>query len=140
MRGSPLLRACVLIGVIAVLSLPLLRLTQSAQETSLPATPSPATAPSATKTPLVLTFSKAAKSVELKHLGVVVWRKENPALTETMELSVPFPKEGLELGVSARWSGGEPSALRFQLTGPEGVEIERTVWGLEAVETIVPFP
>jgi hypothetical protein len=90
--------------------------------------------------PLVLTFSQAARRVELRHLGAVVWVKENPAPREALELKLPFPKEGLELGVAVVWLGETPAALRLQLTGPEGEDWERTVWGNASVETIVPFP
>jgi hypothetical protein len=140
MKGSPLLRAFLLACFIGVLSWPLQRLTQSAQETSERAAAVSASRAATAKLPLVLTFSKGAKKIELNHLGVLVWSRVNPSLSETLELNLPFPKEGLELGVSVFWGDEAPAALRLQLTSPDGIELERTVWGNASLETIVPFP
>jgi len=140
MKGSPLLRALVLGCVIFVLGWPLHLLTQRGQEAADKALAEPTASVVKSALPLVLTFSQPAQRVELRHLGAVVWVKDHPALHETLELSLPFPKEGLELGVNVGWTGESPAALRLQLTSPEGAELERTVWGTASVETVVPFP
>ena len=38
------------------------------------------------------------------------------------------------------WEGEEQSALRLQLVTPEGDEIDRSVWGQGALQSVVPFP
>jgi hypothetical protein len=145
MKGSPLLRAFLLAGVLALVSLPLHQLTRRGEEAAEAAAVEVAAAgahldETKARMPLVLTFSQAAQRVELRHLGAVVWAKENPGASETVELNLPFPKQGLELGVSVVWPGENAAALRLRLTSPEGVEWDRTVWGDASVETIVPFP
>lgn len=90
--------------------------------------------------PLKLTFSRAAKSAELLYSGKRVWFAEKPGVAVSLSLDLPFPKEGIELEARVEWEGEEPSALRLQLVTPEGDEIDRSVWGQEAVQSIVPFP
>lgn len=143
MRGSPLMRALVLLCVLCALAWPLRVVTRQAPEAASPAESSSSAEPSATvpvKLPLKLTFARAAQAVEVRYSGKVVWRKDTPAATEALELELPFPKEGLELGVSVRWPEGETAALRLQMTVPDGGELERSVWGSGTVEAVVPFP
>ncbi len=139
MRGSPLLRAALTLCVLLALGWPLQVITRPAAENLA----GPATAPvseAVSKLPLKLTFSRAAKSAELLYSGKRVWFVEKPGVSVSLSLNLPFPKEGIELEARVEWEGEEPSALRLQLVTPEGDEIDRSVWGQEAVQSIVPFP
>ena len=146
MKGSPLLRACVLLTALLLLAWPLRRVTQ---DTS-PDGPGgqagkeaqQAEAPSATpqKLGLILSFTRGAERVELRHLGALVWEKDRPALRESLDLNLPFPTEGIELAVTVRWPGTELSALRLQLATPDGTELDRSAWGSETVEAVISFP
>jgi hypothetical protein len=140
MKGSPLLRAIVLAGLMLALAWPLYVLTQRGIETVEIAGNRPAEIVVPLDVPVELTFSRLAQKVELRHLGKVVWSKVEPALSERVGLKLPFPQEGLELGVSITWAEGAASALRIRLITPDGGELERTVWGTAMVESIVPFP
>jgi hypothetical protein len=103
----------------------------------------PAIAPvseAVSKLPLKLTFSRAAKSAELLYSGKRVWFAEKPGVAVSLSFDLPFPKEGIELEARVDWEGEEPSALRLQLVTPEGDEIDRSVWGQGALQSIVPFP
>jgi len=143
-RGSPLLRALLVLGVILALGWPLHRLTEHTAEVSVAQSGGPAQPAKAAKAaalPVVLTFSRAAARVEVRHLGKVLWSKEKPGLKETAEWSLAFPKEGVEFGVQVDWAGDEvPAALRVQLTTPDGEELDRTVWGGGMFEAVIPFP
>lgn len=90
--------------------------------------------------PLQLTGSSLLKNLELKHLGKVVWSSDQPFVRQTISLKLPFPAEGIELGARVEWQGGGPNALRIQVTAPDGAELDRTVWGENTLETILPFP
>ena len=140
MRGSPLLRAIVLASFLLALGWPLCFLTQQGWDAAEHAAVQSAEPAASARLPVVLTFSKSARHVELRHLGVVVWSKDQPSVSETLELALPFPKEGLELGVNVVWGDPGAAALRIQLTTPDGSDLDRTVWGTAAAETIVPFP
>jgi len=146
MKGSPLLRASVLLATLLLLAWPLRRVTldtspegpgvQAGKEAQ------PAEAPSVTpqKLGLMLSFTRGAERVELRHLGALVWEKDRPALRESVELNLPFPPEGIELAVTVRWPGTELSALRLQLATPDGTELDRSAWGSETVEAVISFP
>ena len=148
MRGSPLLRALVLFGALVALAWPLRIVTRQTEvppdalENAPAASSAPSTeAPSqSVKIPLDVTFSMAAESIEVRNAGRVVWRKERPSLKERVELEMPFPKEGVELGVTVSWAEPQRAAVRLQLSTPEGVELDRSVWGEGKLEAIVPFP
>lgn len=142
MKGSPLVRALVLLGVLLLLSWPLSVLTRRSDEKAADAAAEVAQVPVVSRIPLVLTFSQAAARVEVSHLGKVVWSLEHPGRRAEAALEVPFPKEGIELSVAVQWEGqgdGE-GALRLQLTGPDGTEYDRSVWGGKTTEAVVAFP
>jgi hypothetical protein len=139
MRGSPLLRAALTLCALLALGWPLQVITRPAADVvEVPvaaAFPDPVS-----KLSLNLTFSRAAKSAELLYSGKRVWFAEKPGVAVSLSLDLPFPKEGIELEARVEWEGEEQSALRLQLVTPEGDEIDRSVWGQEAVQSIVPFP
>ena len=143
MKGTPLLRAVVLLATLLLLAWPLSRVTRSAPAQGEAGTEGqPAKAPDVTsqKLPLVLSFTRNATRIELRHLGAVVWAKDRPGLREALDLNIPFPQEGVELAVTVQWPGLELSALRLQLATPEGTELERSAWGTETMEAVISFP
>ena len=143
MKGSPLLRAVLLLATLLLLAWPLSRVTgpapaQGQSRTELPAVEVLDAAPQ--KLPLILSFTRTAERIELRHLGAVVWAKDRPELRESVDLNLPFPREGLELAVTVQWPGAELSALRFQLATPDGTELERSAWGAGTLEAVLSFP
>lgn len=140
MKGSPLTRALILLGVMLFSAWPLYVLTERAGQAVVVDVPEKSAAEAAVLGTFLLTFSKPALRVELRHLGKVVWSREGPGIKETGELNVAFPKEGVELGVRVEWLGVEEGALRLQATSPAGVGMDRSVWGAGLVDEIVSFP
>lgn len=146
MKGSPLLRASILLTTLLLLAWPLRRVTLEtspegpAVQAGREAQPAEASSATPQKLGLNLSFTRGAERIELRHLGALVWAKDRPALRESPELKLPFPTEGIELAVTVRWPGTELSALRLQLTTPDGTELERSAWGSETVEAVISFP
>ncbi len=144
MRGSPLFRALLLLAALLALSVPLRRVTQPSLDggVQFTATESPdkPAGVAAQKLALTLSLTRPAERITLQHLGKPVWSKDSPGIQETMDLDLPFPPEGIELAVTVRWPGAELSALRLQLTAPDGTDLERSVWGRETVEAVLYFP
>ncbi len=144
MKGSPLLRAVLLFAGLLALAVPLRRVTQTDGNGS----PAPVDAPEFTEAanatlqilPIVLSFTRMAERVELRHLGMTVWSKERPGLRERVELNLPFPREGIELGVTVKWPGEDLAALRLQLTTPDGTDLDRSAWGSDTMEAVLSFP
>lgn len=144
MRGSPLLRALLLLAALLTLSLPLRRMTQPETPRVSPVEaetrPSEGADPTERRLSASLSFTRGAERIELRHLGKVVWAKDRPGQRETLELNLPFPEEGIELGVTVKWPGEELSALRLQLTTPDGTELDRSAWGTATMEAVLSFP
>ncbi len=144
MKGSPLLRALLLLAALLALSVPLRWVTQPETTGNAPsqeeARPSDSPPNTDQKLSLVLSFTRGAERIELRHLGKIVWSKEHPGLREVLDLSLPFPQEGVEVGVTVKWPGAELSALRLQLTTPDGTELDRSAWGSETMEAVLSFP
>jgi len=143
MRGSPLIRALVLLFGLLALGWPLRMLLQrEAAQVVAAQTPAAPLAEAAvpSRLPLTLTFSQKALRVELRYAGKSVWTLAHPGFHEVAELQIPFPKEGVELAVSVEFEGEAQGALRLQLTAPDGSEYDRSLWGARTVEAVIPFP
>jgi hypothetical protein len=115
-------------------------LTRRSDEQAAGAAAEVAPEPVVARLPLVLTFSQTALQVEVSHLGKVVWKQERPGRRVEAALEIPFPREGVELAVAVQWEGEVEAALRLQLTGPDGTEYDRSVWGGKTTEAVVAFP
>ena len=142
MKGSPLLRAALTLCVLLALSWPLQVITRPAEDVATPAqvAPSASVASAGSQLPLKLTFSRPAKNAELLYSGKRIWFAERPPVSVSVTLDVPFPQEGIELEARAQWEDEDQSALRLQLTSPQGDEIDRSVWARQTLQVIVPFP
>ena len=137
MRGSPLLRAAIVFAAILLAGVPVWsvthpKTTQRAVE---------ARSPEKQKLQLRLTFAHQPASVEVLHLGKVVWKETNPAPSIERTLNIEFPKEGVDFEIKARWPANTPAtAVRAQLTTPSGETFEKSVWGEGALDEVVTFP
>ena len=138
MRGSPLLHALLAFVAIALLGWPVHRLTRAA---SVVATPIPTNAAAAlAKVPVELQFTTPPKSARIRHLGKVVWSADAPGASGDAELSLPWPKEGVDLIVEITWPDDAPlAAARVVLTDPAGEEQTRSVWGRGATSEVLTF-
>jgi len=126
MRGSPLVRALVvLLGLLALL-LPLRTLT-SHQRVQQPITDTQA--PAAKKLHLELTSTTAPFQYEVSFLGKVIWHGEANANSAAIDVDLDFPPEGIDLVLDASWPETKPAAVRLQVTLPDGMPIAKTVWG-----------
>ena len=142
MRGSPLIRALLLLLGLLALSWPL-RLLLEREAAQVEAARAPATvleAAAPPRLPLMLTFSQKALRAEIRYAGKSLWLLEHPGLRESCELQIPFPKEGVELLVIVEFEGEAQGALRLQFTAPDGNEYDRSLWGARTVEAVIPFP
>jgi hypothetical protein len=137
MKGSPLLRALLAFVAIAMMGVPLLKVTRAGNAAPAPVSTEAAVA----QIPLRLTFSTVPRSFAILHLGSVVWTDVTPATDVTKTVALAYPKEGVDLQVKVAWpaDAGE-AAVRVRLTDPDGNEHDKTVWGRGDVEDVVTFP
>lgn len=137
MRGSPLLRALVAFAVLALLSVPVRRLTTAHATREAVATEE---SPLAQSLRLRLTFTHIPQELRVLHLGESVLR-ETPAAAELeRDLKLEFPAEGVDLEFQIDWPDDMLGALRIRATDPNGGEHERTVWGRGRTEQVISFP
>lgn len=135
MRGSPLLRAGLVFVALLVLLIPLRSLTR-AREAVAPATPAPTATQLVT---LEITATDRPARFTVTHLGQPIWSGEVTDGPVATELSLPFPKEGVDLGLSARWPGAKTGAVKLTVT-PDGADpVDRTAWGEGAVDDVFTF-
>ena len=136
MKGSPLLRALIAFAFIALAGVPLWKLTTVDGAVAAPAQAEAGAVPVS----LRLTFSAAPESFAISHLGKVVWADTSNKSDTTLDLALPFPKEGVDLVVKVAWPGDKEGALRIRLTDPDGDEHDKTIWGRGKMEEVITFP
>lgn len=136
MTGSPLLRLALVLGILAVLLIPAVRLTGREKEPQGDA-PTPVALDAGAKN-VKLTFLSpiTPASIKVEVDGKTVAELKAPSM-ET-EVSLPFPKQGVDLVISAEWpQGSTENALRVQAsTGAESLA-DTTLWGDPEVNDVV---
>ncbi len=119
------------VALLLLLLVPLRSLTRAPEAVA----PAPARAAAETRS-VQLTLVATARPVtfSVTHLGREIWKGEAAGQPVETTLDLPWPAEGVDLGVSATWPGGVTGALKLEAT-PEGDEPQtRTAWGDGAVE------
>lgn len=141
MRGSPLLRALIAFLILLGLGFPLHRLLQASAVTAPVATEAPREkAAAAAKVQLQVNFTTAPTEFRLLSLGKLVWKEAKPAEQIEHELTLAFPKEGIELQVEADWPAGVRGAAQVRLTDPEGLEHVKYLFGEGTASEVLAFP
>lgn len=117
-----------LVAVIGLFALPLWRLTHPAERTPLPEGP---TAP-AEVDPIELraTFLPGPPAeFEVRHLGKTVWKVAGADQASSGPLRLPFPPEGIDLEIVARWPMGQANgAVRLGVLRAGAPAVERVAW------------
>ena len=136
MKGSPLLRAMLAFVLIALVGVPLWKLTRAGEAVAAQTQAEAAAA----QIPMRLTFSTEPRSFAISHLGKVVWADGTQGTDATKTLALAYPKEGVDLQVKVVWPPDAEGAVRMRLTDPDGNEHDKTVWGRGEMEEVVTFP
>src|SRR4051812_19244248 len=123
MRGSPLIRALVAFLILLGLGFPLHRMLRADTEPAgVAVAPPPEKRAEAAKVQLQVNFTTPPSEFRVRSLGAEVWKATKPGEAIERELTLAFPKDGIELQVEADWPEGTRAAARVRLTDPEGVE------------------
>ena len=138
MRGSPLLNALIAFLAIALLGIPVHRLTRAVAVAA--PTPAQVDPVASVKVPVELRFTTAPKSVRIQHLDKVVWSADAPGTSTDAELTLTWPKEGVDLLVEIAWPDDAPlAAARVVLTDPDSNERTQTIWGTGPTNKVLTF-
>jgi hypothetical protein len=141
MRGSPLIRALIALIILLALGFPLHRLLQAT------AAPEPAPAAAATPAPekgakvqLQVSFTTPPAESRLLSLGELVWKASAPSQSIEHELTLAFPKEGVDLQCEADWPASTRAAAQVKLTDPDGADHVKYLWGEGPTSDVLTFP
>jgi hypothetical protein len=136
MTGSPLLRLALVLGILAALLVPAVRLTGREKEPQR-AAPTAAVSNAATKNvKLIFRSPITPASIKVEADGKTVAELKAPVMEAEMPL--PFPKQGVDLVISAQWPhGSTENALRVQASAGAEPLADTTLWGDPEVNDVV---
>ncbi|MDD5198267.1 MAG: hypothetical protein PHC88_00560 [Terrimicrobiaceae bacterium] len=136
MRGSPLLRAALMVAALLALLIPLRSLT--AVRLASPAMkPSIASADATVHLEIVSTATPFAFAVS--HLGKVIWQGDSPTSPVAIDVRLPFPKEGIDLALEAKWPSGQTAAVKLAVAHDDSETAGQTLWGDGGVNDVLTF-
>jgi hypothetical protein len=140
MHGSPLLRTVWILVALLLAGVPMWRMTHE----SAAAVVAPVTAAGAKESEVHLEVAFAERPVrfEVDYLGKAIW-EEAPvnALTESKDVGMIYPKEGVDLEYKVTWAPGTPlTAARLAVAANDAEPVEKTLWGTGNVDDVLSFP
>jgi len=143
MGGIPWLRVLLTVGCL-LLALPaMLHLTGApTREAQVESSAAPVSKPSpaAGTVNLALTFAHAPEAFTVLYLGKPIWNAEHIGTVAAKELAIPFPTEGVDLEIKAKWPAETPdTALRATLTPQNQPPIIQTAWGKGQLDAVLTF-
>jgi hypothetical protein len=136
MRGSPLLRAALMLAALLLLIIPLRSLTVA--RSAAPAMPA-APVSAATQIHLELTATATPFTFTVSHLGAAIWRGESATSLVASDVSLAFPAEGIDLAVEVKWPSAQTGAVRLVVTRGDTEPIVQTAWGNGGVNDVLTF-
>jgi hypothetical protein len=136
MSGSPLVRAAVALAVLLLLLVPLWSFT--GVRTAAPMAERAAQAE--TSAHLEIVSTKWPFTFSVSHLGKIIWSGSSSAASIEKDVSLPIPKEGVDLLLKMNWAGSETAAAKLILTHDDGEPVERTLWGAGTASDVLTFP
>lgn len=138
MRGSPLLRLAVVVAALLLVLIPLRRLTSrpaSSATGQIAETKELATV----LVRLILTSTSVPFRFTVTHLGESLWKGESYAESVTREISLPYPDEGIDLLVEARWNAESAAALRIDVLPAGHPASSAILWGNKEAGDVFTF-
>ena len=141
MHGSPILRTIVVLLVLLLAGIPMYRMTHEVAGVSV-IPPAAAGAAHASTVHLGVAFAQKPVRFEVLYLGKPIWAEEPvTALAETRDLTMQYPKEGVDLEYKVLWPPGTPlTAARLSAGADDAEPVEKTLWGSGQVDDVLSFP
>ena len=78
---------------------------------------------------LKLVSSAVPYSFEIQFLGKPLWTGTAQRASDTRTVRIPFPPEGVDLTIEARWSNPGMAALQLTVTPADQPPLSQTLWG-----------
>jgi len=142
MHGSPLLRTLTVIALLLLAGIPLWRMThEAAAESVIP--PATGAAPERrSQVHLEVGFAQKPLRFAISYLGKTIWESDMVTdLTEQKDITMPYPKEGVDLEYQVTWPPGtQQTAARLSVAPNDAEPVEKTLWGAGQVDDVLSFP
>jgi hypothetical protein len=136
MRGSPLLRAGLVLLALFALILPLRSLTS---RRTAPTPPASTAAAPRSRVHLRIASTSVPFRFAISHLGKVIWEGECNENSRSKDLDLVFPREGIDLLVEATWPMEKLTAVRLEVERGADPPIAQTLWGTARIDDVVTF-
>ncbi|MBV8353597.1 MAG: hypothetical protein JOZ21_15120 [Verrucomicrobia bacterium] len=139
MRGSPLLRAVLVVLALLALLAPLRTLTNRRSEAAPSLQQAAQSSAAKKKIRLELTSTTAPFKYQITSGGQPIWSGESDSPIAATDLELEFPPEGIDLVLDASWVEQKLTAVRLALT-PQGSDtMAKTIWGTTNVSEVLTF-
>jgi len=139
MEGRPWLRLAFVILGFAVMGYPVWMLTHTEREIHVAV--SPPVQPKLETFTFHLTFASTPQEFALSYLDKTILTGGRHGTEFQGDATFPFPKEGVDLLLKARWSGDVPrTAVRILAARNDTLLVEKTFWAKGDLVEIVTVP
>jgi len=139
MRGSPLVRAILVVIALLTLLIPLRTLTSRRIETTIPLRQTAQGSTAKKKFRLELTSTTVPFKYQITSGGETIWSGESNSTTVAADAELKFPPEGIDLVVDASWTEKKQTAVRLALIPQDSVGMAKTMWGTTSVSEVLTF-
>ena len=139
MRGSPLVRAILVVIALLALLVPLRTLTSRRSEAATPLQQAAGSSSGKKKFRLELTSTTTPFKYQVTSGGETIWSGESSATTVATDAELKFPSEGIDLVLDASWAEKKQTAVRLALIPQESAAMAKTVWGTTSVSEVMTF-
>lgn len=139
MRGSPLIRAILVVIALLALSIPLRTLTSRRSETTTPLQQPAQGSTAKKKFRLQLTSTTVPFKYQITSGGETIWSGESNSTTVSTDTELKFPPEGIDLVIDASWTEQKQTAVRLALIPQDSAMMAKTVWGTTSVSEVLTF-
>jgi hypothetical protein len=139
MRGSPLVRAILVVIALLALLMPLRTLTSRRSETATPRQRPAQGSTAKKKFRLELTSTTVPFKYQVASGSETICSGESNSATVATDVELNFPPEGIDLVIDASWAENKQTAVRLALVPQDSIMIAKTVWGTTGVSEVLTF-
>ena len=88
---------------------------------------------------LRIVSTAAPFTFSVSHLGKIIWQGESLTPAVEKDVALPFPKEGIDLALEAKWSAGGTAAVKLSVARGDEEPVAQTVWGDGTASDVFTF-
>jgi hypothetical protein len=139
MRGSPLIRAILVVIALLALLAPLRTLTSRRSETATLVKQAAQSLTAKNKVRLEVTSTTVPFKYQITGGGKTIWSGESNSTTVATDAELNFPPEGIDLVLDASWNEKKQTAVKLALIPQDSDMMAKTIWGTTSVSEVLTF-